>query len=187
MTLFSCNSSEECDNSIFPFQTLYQTILNSPDFEERFWMDAQVHEYSFIMHQDGYICSIGYQSIYPNSIYRISILDKNNIEIFTQEMSFDSTNTDYQNVGEITINVNEEYILRRMIINPKSYKEITGRLIYIDGQYGIAPLNFPYVSDMITISSTKFYDAYHDSIPLDSSNEPIDRLIPFIDFGFVPN
>lgn len=171
---FSCKKAKhnpECKNSNTDFFNLYNNLSGSHKYEETY--DTEIHEYSFTLSEQKSICEIGYQSQrkIKNTPYLIEIINNSDSSVVLSEShKFKHNKTSYFIPNhDVTLEANTSYSIRRIQNNYNTFSDIIGHVATSNS------MEFPYVSGIITVTGSNFYQR---------GGPIVDRGIPFIDIVF---
>lgn len=168
-----------CSNTNTDFQQLYNSVVATAGNVNDTTYDSETHEYSFTVTSNKIVCQIGYsgQNALPSGglTYNMQLRDSStNTSLFSINTSFDSLQTSYVSVPNITLVPGHIYTVKRTITNYYSnYIYTIGRMVHQNGSF--TPLTFPKSYGSLTIVGSKFYD---NAIPQSNIG------IPFIDIVF---
>ena len=164
LALMSCSDEDPilneddsglCDESTSEFQSLFQTMIND-GYEDKLFIDTEIHEYSFTLSADKEVCKIGYQSLpgIETTPYLIEIIDSSsNTTLYSDSHVFLSNNTSYV-IPSTTINLAAgiPYTIKRVQTDWGMYITNTiGRVARQDS------MKFPYTNGVITITNSNFF------------------------------
>lgn len=171
--VFGCDDDDKpdlCNNTTSEFQSIYKNLITS-GYKDDVNFDTEIHEYTFTLSADKEVCKIGYQSQsgISSTPYLIEIEDNSkNVVIYSNSHTFSSIATSYV-TPTATINLQSglSYTVRRIQTNwGTNIGNTIGRLARN------RPMNFPYSSGIMTITTADFYQR----------GGPLTELgVPFID------
>ena len=167
------DTSTSCKDSTFNFQNLFQSLVTS-GYEDKLFIDTEIHEYTFTLSEDKEVCEIGYQSFQDiaSTPYLIEIIDtSSNTIMYSDSHVFSSNNTSYVTPSSvINLKAGVPYTIKRIQTDWGMYITNTiGRVAMND------TMNFPYTDGVITITNSKFHQ---NGGPL------YDTAIPYIELTF---
>ena len=168
---------DTCPGATYHMSGVFSQI--PPPYEDKVTYDKATHEYRFRADVNGTICNIGYQNKLPTSEYTFKIMKvSDGAVLYEGVLQFSATTTQYINIPTVNILAGQDYIISR---TENGYftsvdKTGVGRTKWSPNALTNA-LILPISSGHISILQT-----YVDFNKGDDSS----RLMPFIDFGFVP-
>lgn len=167
----TCNNANSQFNQLFNFAKT--TMAGSTDVNT---MDLLTHEYTFMPIVNQVVCQVGYQGnsiLFANNIpYTIEIANSANVILYSGNHIFQSTVTDYKNIGPVSLIAGQSYTIRRTVTNYMGNLNTTqGRML----SFNVPANHFPVINNGLTISASNFY----------GTGGPVPNIgIPYIDIVF---
>lgn len=179
--LFSSSCEEDDDtgmecvatNSIFG--QLYDNLATTSGYQDKIFMDTEIHAYTFTLNNQQEVCKIGYQSQTDIATvpYLMEIVDNStSLVVYSGSHVFSDTNTSYVTPNStVILQANTSYTIKRIQSNWAPFISSTiGRVV--ENRQG---MSFPYNFNGMTISSTNFYQ----------NGGPVPNFaVPYIDLVF---